>query len=305
MKAAESRGCAWVLNLDAEHELETAGSYTPSRALRELVRRQRKRLIGNLVAPGDVVLDDDAQIAPGSLRGRLGLAWSPTPRALARLAAAGAEVASAPSVEVLRAVNARPFAARVRDPLAAGSFTKHVAYELEGALERIARPAPEGWLVRRPFGAAGRGRRRLHAGSPDPAERAWLAAALRSGPLVIEPWVTITREYTRSGWVAPTGVVIVAPPCLQQTTPTGAWTGTQAAAPDEVDRADDERLGQAVEAAGRALAEAGYFGAFGVDAFRHRDPVHAGRTVLNPLSEINARFTMDWTTGMGVRAPHR
>jgi hypothetical protein len=59
---------------------------------------------------------------------------------------------------------------------------------------------------------------------------------------------------------------------------------------------DDRRLEEAVAAAGAALARAGYFGPFGIDAFRHR-----GREgeVLNPLSEINARFTMDWLTGMG------
>ena len=56
-----------------------------------------------------------------------------------------------------------------------------------------------------------------------------------------------------------------------------------------------------MQAAGAALASAGYFGAFGIDAYRYRLD---GREALNPMSEINARFTMDWTVGM-VDGPER
>ena len=305
----QAGGHVWVLNLDAEHELATAGRYTRSRALAALVARQSGRLLGTLVAAGDVVLDGEPSAAELELlRGRPGLAWSPTPTALARLRAAGAEVEAAPPLAVLREVNARPFAAAVREPLRGASFEKHLACDLEFALARLALPAAGGWLVRRPFGAAGRGRRRLRAGRPDGLggdERAWLAASLAIGPLVIEPWVEVVREYTRSGWVTPEGEVLVAPPCFQETTPAGAWTRTEGAQPDDVPRADDEALARALEHAGRALFGAGYFGAFGIDAFRHRRPERPSESALNPLSEINARFTMDWTTGMGARAPHR
>jgi hypothetical protein len=160
-------------------------------------------------------------------------------------------------------------------------------------------PARDGWLVRRTFGAAGRGRRRLHAGNPSAAERAWIEASLRLGPLVIEPWVRVTREYTRSAWVQRNGDIVISAPCFQETTEHGAWTRTERAGRGEVAREDDARLEEAVAAAGAALAQAGYFGPFGIDAYRHR--AHdRDIEVLNPLSEINARFTMDWTTAMGV-----
>jgi len=303
--SAEPR--VWVLNLEAEHELEARGRFTPSGHLLSVVARERTRLIGNLVRPGDLVLgprDLDPEVDSPTLEraaGLPGLAWCPTPNALRVLAAAGARLPTAPSIEVLREVNARPFATSVRAPLAEGSFAKHVAPSLEEALACVARPAAEGWLVRRTFGAAGRGRRRLHAGTPTATEHAWLVASLRHGPLVIEPWVEVLREYTRSGWVHPNGEVQIAPPCFQQTTAAGAWVGTETAEPSEVPRSDDERLGRAVESAGTALAAAGYFGAFGIDAFRYRLD---GREALNPMSEINARFTMDWTVGM-VAAPER
>ena len=239
----------------------------------------------------------------GELRG---LAWSPTPSARALLASFGFELAGSPNpgasgalVEpgVLRQVNARPFTAALLARLDGPSLSKHVASSLDEALSHLARPCTNGWLVRRSFGAAGRGRRRIASGAPDAGELAWLRAGLRTGPLVLEPWVHVTREYTRSGYVTSAGHVEIAAPCFQATTREGAWLGTEGAHPDEVSRADDERLAHTAAEVGAALAAAGYAGPFGIDAFRHRRLDGAG-DVLHPLSEINARFTMDWTVGM-------
>jgi hypothetical protein len=285
-----------VLNLDAEHELEARGRYQPTQRMLAIVARQRTRLLGSLVGPQDVVLGVDD---PERARGLQGVAWSPTPGALAQLAAAGAEPAAAPGLEVLRAVNARPFAALVRAPLQRASFDKHVVRDLESALAQVSRPAALGWLVRRTFGAAGRGRRRIAAGRPSAGELCWIEASLRRGPLVVEPWVEVTREYTRSALVDAQGRVRISAPGFQETTRAGAWTGTTLAAAGELAREDDAELEAAVAAAGAALARAGYFGPFGIDAFRHRAPDGSARSVLNPLSEINARFTMDWALALG------
>jgi len=297
MSTGERPPRVWLLNLDAEHELEAARAYAPTKELAAIVARESRRLVGTLVRPGDLVLGpgEPSEAERARLAGLEGLAWSPTPRALARLRAAGLALAPTPEVGVLRAVNARPFAAAVRAPLARGSFTKDCATTLDEVLALVARPAALGWLVRRTFGAAGRGRRRLHAGQPDAGERAWLVASLRLGPLLVEPWVEVTREYTRSAWLARTGEVVISAPCFQETTASGAWTRTERAELALVRHEDDRRLEEAVAAAGVALHAAGYFGPFGIDAFRHRS---AHGEVLNPLSEINARFTMDWTVAM-------
>jgi hypothetical protein len=293
-----------VLNLDAESELEAPRHYAPTLRLRAIVEREQRRLLGTLVAPHDVVLTEadfvhDRGLAPRA-QGLPGIAWSPTPRALRLLAAAGAHPVAAPALEVLRTVNARPFAAHVREPLQRASFAKHVLATLDEVLARLAEPAPDGWLVRRTFGAAGRGRRRIASGRPSPAELAWIAASLRRGPLVLEPWVRVTREYTRAGLVHANGDVTISPPCFQETTAHGAWTRTECAELGAVSREDDARLEAAVAAAGAALAAAGYFGPYGIDAYRHRALDGSARTELNPLSEINARFTMDWTTAMAA-----
>jgi hypothetical protein len=66
---------------------------------------------------------------------------------------------------------------------------------------------------------------------------------------------------------------------------------------DAITRADDRALQAMTERVATALCAAGYHGPFGIDAYRHRLP-QGGGTVLNPLSEINARFTMDWATAM-------
>lgn len=342
MGAREPR--AWVLNLDAEHELERPRSYAPSRHVAALVAREQRRVMPGLLMPGDVVLDPAAPDFAQRLlqaRGLEGACWSPTPRALALLARAGAQAPAAPPLGVLRAVNARPFAAALRAGLlgqrtlassglaaapaealggsdlealanaasgiAAGSadassldpagpsFEKRIVCSLETALEELARPAPLGWLVRRTFGAAGRGRRRLRAGPPDAGELAWLLASLRLGPLTIEPWVEIRREFTRSAWLDPDGALTLAGPCHQSVDRHGAWQATSASdRHTPLDAASDACLAATLEAVGRALHGAGYFGPFGIDAYEHKRLDGSG-TALNPLSEINARFTMDFT----------
>jgi hypothetical protein len=292
---------AWVLNLDAEHELEARGNYAPTLHLKRLVARESARLVGELVAPDDVIVTEGLLAAGGeaaeAARGLPGFAWSPTPRALRLLTRAGALPVAAPAVEILRAVNERAFAALVREPLSKSSFAKHVVDSLDAALLQLSLPAPDGWLVRRAFGAAGRGRRRLRAGLPSEDERAWLAASLRRGALVIEPWVRVTLEHTRSAWITRDGTTSISPPCFQATTEHGAWTRTELAPRGDVSREDDVRLEEAVARAGSELAQAGYFGPFGIDAYHHHAP-GTTKTVLNPLSEINARFAMDWATAM-------
>lgn len=306
--------CVWVLNLDAEHELAGGARYQPTERLLALVQRERRQLFGGLVRPGDRIVhgagtelevlrlaSDGRSLRPeppSSCRGRVGRAWSPTPRALATLEGVGARLATPVARDVLARVNARPFAAAVRAELASESFDKTSADTLDAALALLARPSPAGWLVRRLFGAAGRGRRRLASGRPDAGEHAWLVASLRQGPLVIEPWVTVLREMSRCGRVRDDGHVTVAAPLLQLTNEHGAWTRSFDPAPAEIDGREDAALGAAVESAGRALARAGYVGPFGIDAFVHRGA--DGRSeVLNPLSEINARYTMDWTEPSG------
>ena len=290
----------WVLNLDAEEELATERVYRPKQQTLQLVRTKRELLRGSLVQPGDLILDGDTP-AP-DLRRALErearvLLWSPTPSAQGLARSHGFEVPRAPAVDCLREVNARSFAAALHqalqtEELATGDLQKVVVASLESALEVLARPAKLGWLVRRPFGAAGRGRRRFHSGAQGEGEQAWLRASLVLGALVIEPLVRVEREFTRSGHVDARGHVTQRTPCLQATDSNGAWMESQAARSADLPAELDVRLDEAFFAAGLELHRAGYFGPFGIDGFTYRNS--RGEKRLNPLSEINARFTMDW-----------
>jgi hypothetical protein len=64
--------------------------------------------------------------------------------------------------------------------------------------------------------------------------------------------------------------------------------------------AEHEALLEAAHGAAAALAAAGYFGPFGVDAYRY---AAAGVMAYNPRSEINARYSMGWAVGMGDLRP--
>ena len=297
---------AWVLNIDAEDEFAAGRIYRPKQRALDLIRSKRELLIGSLVHEGDVILDADTpaeQVAQAHKEGAQVHLWSPTPNALKCARGWGFKTPSAPNLNVLRLVNQRSFAARVHASLTAGeagpegALTKRVVCDLEAARAQLAKPADFGWLVRRPFGAAGRGRRRLYSGRPEGPDLAWLRASLELGPLVIEPMVRIEQEFTRSGTVSASGQVTAKGPCWQTADAGGAWTSSVAAVSSDVQSKFDAQLEGAFFEAGRELARAGYFGAFGIDAFTYRTQSNTGsrRVAFNPLSEINARLTMDWS----------
>jgi hypothetical protein len=283
---------AWLLNFDADEELAVGAGYNPSRATLERLRELPARLVG-LVRPGDVVAGDE----PLDER-FLGLAWCPTPRARARLAALGVRVPRAPALEVLRRANHRRFAAELGDGLPGAAFVGAVGE----VAARVAQPTPSGrWLLKRPFSRAGSGRRCVPSGELGAADGAWVTASLARDGLQVEPWVELVVEVALHGFVAEAGAITLGELCAQEVDRHGAWQKS-ARAPDA--GAVDERraLFAAAERAGQALRGAGYFGPFGIDGYRYRDD---GAVAFNPLSELNARYTMGWAVGMGARRPDR
>lgn len=286
----------WVFNFDADDELAAGGaSYAPSAAMRARSRALRP-FVAALMGPGDVVLDEDGPpdaCATGALTGR---AWCPTPRALALLRRAGAVPEPAPPFEALRRVNDRAFAFSLADPLP-GSALLGTAEEIEAHLARP--PLGEGgWLLKRAFGFAGRGRRKVRGGALADADRRWIAASLRRGDgLLIEPWVSIALEAALHGYVAPSGALRLGAPTIQTCDVHGAWAGTRLAVDRDLAAGERAALAAHAERAASALHRAGYFGPFGVDAYRWWSPWGAPR--FRPLGELNARYSMGWAVGMG------
>ena len=103
----------------------------------------------------------------------------------------------------------------------------------------------------------------------------------------------ITREYAQHGFIT-NGAVRLGALTEQTTDASGAWVATNLARSAPVDIA--HAIAREAERAGSALANAGYFGPFNVDAFAYEDD---GRVVVRARSEINARYSMGFGVGFG------
>lgn len=285
---------AWVLNLDAELELASPRGYRTSGRVLAFVRERRAALT-RWLGPDDVVVEPGAPAE--RLGGYGGAAWCPTPSAIAALEAVGAEPPKGPGLEALRRVNHRGFCAELGQTLLGARYER----EPDAIFALAATPSPSGaWLLKRPYGFVGRGRLRVHAGSLGEAERGWVLASLRGGEgLQIEPWVERAGDFALHGWVSPKGGFRLGEPTEQLCDERGAWVESRPAPPGSLDAPERHALLDEGERTAEALARAGYFGPFNIDAFRWRDEGGAAR--FNPRCEINARYSMGWAIGMGVQ----
>ena len=276
---------AWLLNLDAEEELERPGAHTPSARVRERIEALRDHL--EPLLRGGVVVTEGTRAD-----GLFGRAWCPTPSALARLVRAGASVPAAPSFDVLRRVNHRRFSFDLGGNLPGARFVTTPADVRALASERAT------MLLKLPFGFAGRGRIVIPPGPMSAEVEARIARALASGEgAQLEPLVARREDFALHGFLDASGRLTAGSLTRQRIDPRGAWQGTELAADAEVEpdlRAELERVAE-------ALRGAGYFGPFGIDAFTWAP--EDGTVRLHRRSEINARYSMGWAIGMGEARP--
>ena len=284
---------AWVLNFGAEDELAEPHRQASVRAL-EAMRSQLEELVRGLLAPEDVIVRDADKLEPRTFAGR---AWCPTPRALRLLLAAGARPLAAPSFEILRRVNHRAFSAALGQTLPGARFVRD-RQELAATLAQEGSP----WLLKRPFGFAGRGRLRVHPRAILESEERWIEASLRTGEgLQVEPLVERTGDFALHGYASRAAVVVLGAPTRQECDAAGVWKSSTLAGEDDLSADEKSALVEAATQAGRALTNVRYSGPFGVDAFRWK--TKAGETRFNPRCEINARYSMGWAAGMGTLRP--
>ncbi len=289
---------AWWINLDGDDELATTGAPpTPSVAMRQR-RETLIRRIGPLLPEGDVVIVPGARdVADSNVSGR---AWLPTPSALAALRRYGAALPEAPSIAVLRAVNHRQFASRLGNSLPGAAYVTS-----EGDVENIVRrkaPFSRYWVLKRPFGYAGRGRLRIRDASPTESEWRWVVAALRAdGGIQVEPWVERCGDFALHGFIARSGAVELGEPTEQKCTEQGVWLESNRASAAALSTTEVKALRDACESSADAMKAAGYFGPFGIDAYRWKRDGDA--IEFNERCEINGRYTMGWAIGMGEKRP--
>ncbi len=277
---------AWLLNLDAELELRRPQRYQPTHAsLRACAHFEP--WARRLVAPGDLVVSRSA-VTKGMAQGYLGVAWCPTPSALDALKYAGADLEPTPSLECLRRVNHRQFHAELGQLLPDARFASDEA----SARASLLVPRHDGWMVKRGFGFAGRSNRRF---PPAPAadDWRWLEHAFHDGGVQIEPFLPLIAEYSLHGHIAPSGATKYGVPCVKLDAATPSYSR---ASGDELTDGERAALFEQAASVSQALHAAGYWGPFGIDAFRYQ--TSAGPR-FNPRSEINARHTLAYASGMG------
>lgn len=280
----------WLLNFDADEEL--AGHQAP--------RSGARALQGKLsVAVADLVrqdaLFDPAQRYPADTRG---FAFMPTPRALAKLGEAGVRAPLAPPLAVLRQANDRALSARLGVALDGATF---VTTE-DDAHRVLASASVSGtWVLKRALGFAGRGAKRTEAGPPSDDVRAFIRNGLRQGGIEIAPWVRRLADFGLHGYLYADGQVEQGSPTLQHCDRLGQWERSTRAGAEDISSEEREALHIALREAAAALHAVGYFGPFGIDAFRYELP--DGTIRFCPRCEINARYTMGWAIGMGDARP--
>ena len=300
---------AWLLNLDAEAELAAhrAGRATNStggsaRRRQAAARATLARAVGEggLLGPRDLTLDPET-FGPGTGGALAGLdpsevaaaAWMPTPLARSILGSVGLEL-DGPPAGVLIEANARETFAAL-DPLPDATVARSPG-ELRAAVERA--PVPRSgigasdraaWVLRRSLCCAGGGRLIAERWGPEVA--AWGEAALADGPVEVQPLVDIVDEYSIHGWVGREGELRLGLPLCWRPA-RGTKAPAEGAALSDVEAAKVTAAGREV---GIALGGLGYFGPFGVDAFRWQSADGALR--LQVGTDVNARMTLHFSRG--------
>lgn len=160
---------------------------------------------------------------------------------------------------------------------------------IEAALSAL--PAwVESYTLKPRYGSSGRGR---VAGRPPVVDARALAAFERlaaRGGVLVEPWLSRTRDLSVQLFVEDDGVRVLGT-TEQLLRPSGLYEGNRGVLTEDGARSgtpDDDALVAAGLAVGERARREGFRGPCGVDAFLF---LVEGREVLRPVVELNARFT--------------
>ena len=139
------------------------------------------------------------------------------------------------------------------------------------------------WILKNPFGAAGRGHLRGE-GSPNAEQRRAIERRLeRFGSLIREPWIDRAADFGCAAWVEGGEVRIVGVHRLHVDS-RGRFLGIRVDEQGLLAEEESEFREMAMRVGSR-LHAAGYAGAFGIDACR------SVSGEFHPLLEANVRFT--------------
>lgn len=265
-----------IANLDFEYELAAGISYQAPGVVEKLCHRWRYLL---RLLPG---FEGACCAETAGSASRLAV-WGVTPRVLKMAEAAGL-AASLPGLEAVRKVNDKRFSHGLEQQL--GVALPHTGVIASGQeLDRAVRDCPYDWVLKHPFGVSGRERMLGKRGQISASARGWAERRFRQGwGLLFEPWVEQREEFSLHFQLSPSGEVEYVGACELITDAGGVYRGNRV-----LDRGFVDPL--AVDLGGRAarvVADEGYWGPLGIDAFRGR---LGPEPVLRPIVELNARYT--------------
>lgn len=256
-------------NLDFESEL--AGLAFPAsiaRRWRHVLRLLPEARRATCLDPTDFT---------GPLEGRL-VAWGVTPRVLQL-----APLQEFPSMEVVTRVNDKRFSHGLEKRLGVELPYARVVVSMD-ELEEAVRECPHDWVLKHPFGVSARERAVGKRGGLSDSGRGWARKQLARWSLLFEPWVNPRRDFSLHFQIARDGAVDYVGNCELVPDPGGVYRGNQVL-PGRPVPGEALACGQRVA---RELAQSGYWGPVGIDAF---EGLLGDQPVLRPLVEINARYS--------------
>lgn len=297
---------AWVLNFDAELEMADSGGYRPSTRMLARCEHLESQLapLLEVLFPAEVLVlrRSGARRRGKDPRGAQGIAWASTPSALAVMDEAGVEPLAHPDFETVCRINHRSFLDAAYEPADAEAdclpgqiFCK----DMETLDSHLRSSAPDrGWLLKRPFGFAGRSRKKLRGPELTGRARTWAEASMRGygKGLQVEPLVDIEAELCLHIWIGEGGTYLPGELLLQTVDTMGTFMFARPMTEEDDAGWIEEAMGKALLQLGASAARAGYFGPLGLDGFLWRDD--EGRLRLRVASDLNARFSMAWFQGM-------
>jgi uncharacterized ferritin-like protein (DUF455 family) len=170
-----------------------------------------------------------------------------------------------------------------------------VETEKQTILDRIDKGG--NWVLKRPFSTSGKGRIRLRLPIGLPSEK-WIEKALKTGPLLVEPWHDRVADFSMQLEIKPNRVQLLGKGRFW-TGPTGSYLGapldrwTVGFSTKTIRELQSQKVGKLLDKAalqvGNAAKEMGYCGPLGVDAMVVRLD---GKLRLQPILEVNPRYTM-------------
>lgn len=215
--------------------------------------------------------------------------WGWNRQAVERLAPVSGEFR--PQLETVRKVNGRDFADAVASRFSLGVPGSRFCRSLDDVEAAVQENGALFPLVIKPaFGGSGYGFRILQKKEEWETEQTRIERLIGGDGVVVEPWLTRRVDLSASTVIDRSGKHSAILFQRQWVNRFGAYFGSYCADDDAVIDPWREQLSSAAHQIAGVVAEVGYFGPIGIDAFVYEGM--EGITRLAPAVEINARYTM-------------